>query len=40
VLGDTAAATEIWLEARDVFAGSASAIDTLRTAATNAGVAQ
>jgi cytochrome c-type biogenesis protein CcmH len=40
VLGETAAATEIWLEARDVFAGSASAIDTLRTAATNAGVAQ
>ncbi|MEN9012558.1 MAG: c-type cytochrome biogenesis protein CcmI [Yoonia sp.] len=38
VLGNRQAATEVWLEAREVFAASSSAMDTLRTAAANAGI--
>ncbi|MEJ6478421.1 MAG: c-type cytochrome biogenesis protein CcmI [Octadecabacter sp.] len=38
VLGETAAATEIWLEASQVFAASGTAMTTLRSAAIAAGV--
>ena len=38
VLGQTAAATEVWLEAREVFAASDDAMATLRAAANDAGV--
>jgi len=40
VLGEVDKATEIWLEASDVFAGSVGAMETLRAAADAAGVAQ
>ena len=38
VLGETTAASEVWLEAKEVFATSNAAMDILRTAATGAGV--
>ncbi len=40
VLGETDKATEVWLEASEVFAGSGAAMETLRSAATTAGVAE
>lgn len=40
VLGETANATEIWLEASEVFAGSGAAMTTLREAAQAAGVTE
>ena len=38
VLGETTAASKVWLEAKEVFATSNAAMDILRTAATGAGV--
>lgn len=40
VLGETGKATEVWLEAAEVFAGSGAAMTTLRAAATAAGVVE
>jgi cytochrome c-type biogenesis protein CcmH len=40
VLGETDKATEVWLEASEVFASSGAAMSTLRAAATAAGVAE
>lgn len=40
VLGETEKASEVWLEASEVFAGSVGAMETLRAAAVSAGVAE